>query len=245
MLCVCVFVPVHVCVSVWVVQPAPNGYTPPCLWPSLLRISAIKPEALLRRLLVNTALHSNCAFRCVSERDSYVWYSFVENASVSPLSLQSGEPVDTPMGPQSLQFSHCQRDPCIFPQACQRITQSLCCFTDPPPPHHHLFPNPPTFSTVHTHSHTYIKAAQRSAHHWAWGTLAYSLSRPLALTPHLPAGIAIGNHGFCLCVCVCMCLFIRKRTYVPCRVYVCLKKCLQLVMWHILWGPVLLGVCYS
>lgn len=61
--------------------------------------------------------------------------------------------------------------------------------------------------------YTYIKAAQRSAHHWARGTLAFSLCRPLVHAPHLPAGIAVGNHGPCLCMCmrVCVCLLGEKN----------------------------------
>nr|XP_043881221.1 uncharacterized protein LOC122769027 [Solea senegalensis] len=74
-------------------------------------------------------------------------------------------------------------------QACLRITQSLCCSTD---------------LQLHTQSltHTYIKAAQRSTQRWVRGSLAYSLSRLLAHTPDLPAGIANGKYGLCVCVCV-------------------------------------------
>lgn len=106
----------------------------------------------------------------------------------------------------------CQRDPCIFPQACRIITQSLCCFTDPP----HT-------DTVHTPKHTHtqqIKAAPRSAHrfmqgaHWPthsadrWHMLHTCLQGfPLAIMASIPA--------------CCVFMFIRKK--VPSS-----ETCLQL-----------------
>ena len=142
--------------------------------------------------------------------------------SVSPHSLQSvlyawtcrhtngsSEPLVQPLSEGSLYFSTGMSEDYTVPLLFHW------------PPH---TPLQYTHTDTDTHIHTYIKAAQRSAQHWAWGTLVYSLSRPLAHTPHLPAGIANGNHGLCVCACVCVCVFLSEKNYICSLLGVCMSE---------------------